>query len=237
MTERYAVYAIPGLGDAAPRDIALRSHAEGWLGRSIDDSPISEFHSPHLAREAADSITTEPRRYGFHATLKAPFRLAPGRAVEALNDAVAELAVTARPVTIPALTVDRIGRFLALVPGTPSPALNALASRVVREVDHVRASTTPEEIARRRPETLTLRQRSLLVDFGYPYVLDEFRFHFTLTDGIALDAHDLPRAVLETWFADWLGADVQLDALAVVQEPQPGAPFLLHSIHPLEGLR
>ena len=46
------------------------------------------------------------------------------------------------------------------------------------------ASTAPQ---RRRPETLSPRQRELLHRRGYPFVMEEFRFHPRLTGGLPQD--------------------------------------------------
>ena len=58
------------------------------------------------------------------------------------------------------------------------------------------------EIARRRPDTLTSRQRELLAIYGYPYVIDEFRFHLTLTGAMTPDDHAVVAPVAKAYFAD-----------------------------------
>jgi hypothetical protein len=40
-------------------------------------------------------------------------------------------------------------------------------------------------MARRRAAGLTPAQERNLIEWGYPYVLDEFRFHLTLTGSLA----------------------------------------------------
>jgi hypothetical protein len=105
---------------------------------------------------------------------------------------------------------------------------------VVTGLDAFRAPLTGAEFARRRPDALTPRQRELLKAWGYPYVLAEFRFHLTLTDRIPRHRRPAVEHVLSGWFAGSLGADVPVAALAVFTEAEPGAPFLLHSLHPLQ---
>ena len=85
---------------------------------------------------------------------------------------------------IPQLSLARLDGFFALVPGAEAADLYALADDVVTGFDGFRAPATEAEIARRNPAALTSRQRELLDAWGYPYVLDEFRFHLTLTDRI-----------------------------------------------------
>jgi 2'-5' RNA ligase len=55
------------------------------------------------------------------------------------------------------------------------------AADCVSAFEPFRAPLTPEDRARREPERLTQRQRDYLDRWGYPYVMDEFRFHMTLT--------------------------------------------------------
>lgn len=165
---RYAVYYAPRAGDFA--DAATR-----WLGRDAVDGAVL----PQSAEQAV--LTAEPRRYGFHATLKPPFRLAPGQSADGLHLALALLARDLAPVTLPALRLTQLGGFLALIPAEESAELQALAARVVAELDPFRAAPTTAEIARRNPDSLPPRARDLLARWGYPWVMEEFRFHLTLT--------------------------------------------------------
>src|SRR5690606_41980730 len=64
------------------------------------------------------------------------------------------------------------------------------------------------------------RQEELLGAYGYPYVMDEFRFHMTLTD--RLEGEDCAefRTAAQTWFAPVLGEPVMLDRLVLFVEPR-----------------
>lgn len=233
MTVRFAIYAAPGTGSANAAGAALREKAERWLGRSVSGDPVAPGVPAGWTREAVDAVTVDARRYGFHGTLKAPFRLAEGRTPEELDAAVARFAAGHGGAVIPRLSLARLGSFFALVPGAEAPGLNALADEVVMGFDEFRAPPTEAEIARRNPAALTPRQRELLKAWGYQYVLDEFRFHLTLTDRIPRERQPEVERTLTAWFGDLLGADVPVDALALFVEPGPGAPFTLHAVHPL----
>jgi hypothetical protein len=213
---RYAVYAVPGADDAAaPEAIRLREAVEGWY-----------------ATDAVRDLTVDARRYGFHATLKAPMRLADGRTEAELRAAVEAFAATRAPVVIPAPRPAALGGFRALLPDGDERALTSLAEAVVRELDGFRAPLDEAEQRRRRPEHLTPRERELLERWGYPYVLDEFRFHLTLTDRVpAARAAEIDAALAEH-FASVAGIDVPLTALAISVEREPRAPFELLSLHP-----
>lgn len=203
---RYAIYGVPGTGPGAPAAaVAVRERVERWYA----DEP---------------ELTTDPRRYGFHATLKAPFRLAEGRAQDELIEAVARFAAAQPPVVLPGVRPARIGRFRALVPSEQAE-IAALAARVVVAFEPFRAALSEEERARRRPDRLTARQRELLDLYGYPYVLDEFRVHMTLTNALDDAAASSVDDRIAAHFASAAGLDVPLTALTVAVEPEPGAPF------------
>jgi putative phosphonate metabolism protein len=234
MTARFAIYAAPGTGSADALGAALRERAEQWLGRSVSADPIAPGIPAGWTREAIDAITVDARRYGFHATLKAPFRLAEGRTPDELDAAVARFAAGHGGAVIPQLTLTRLDGFFALVPGAEAAELYGLADEAVTSFDGFRAPATEAELARRKPDSLSQRRRELLQTWGYPYVLEEFRFHMTLTDRIADERSKDVERTLSDWFSPLLGATVPVDALALFTEAEPGAPFVLHAVHPLQ---
>ena len=134
---------------------------------------------------------------------------------------------------VPRLRVARLGRFFALIPGGDAAELYALADEVVTAFDGFRAPPTEAELARRDPASRTPRQRELLTAWGYPYVLDEFRFHLTVTDRIPAAQQPAVERTLTDWFSASLGATVPVDALALFTEEEPGASFTLRSVYPL----
>jgi putative phosphonate metabolism protein len=236
MTARFAIYAVPGTGLADAAGAALRERAERWLGRSITGDRVTPGVPAGWTRAAIDAITVDARRYGFHGTVKAPFRLAEGRTAAELDAAVARYAAGRPGVLVPRLSLARLGGFFALVPGAEAAELRTLADEVVTGLDCFRAPATEAEIARRNPAALTSRQRELLAAWGYPYVLDEFRFHMTLTDRIQQARRPEVERTLDGWFAPLLGAPLRIDVLAVCTEAAPGAPFTLRAVHPLRPI-
>jgi Protein of unknown function (DUF1045) len=233
VTGRFAIYAAPGTGSADAAGALLRERAERWLGRSAAGDPVTPGVPAGWTRAAVDVITASARRYGFHATFKAPFRLAPGRTPGELDAALARFAAGRAGTAVPRLRLARLGGFYALVPGAEAAELLALADEVVTGFDGFRAPATTAELARRRPASLTSRQRELLKTWGYPYVLDEFRFHLTLTDRIPAEQRFAVERTLGDWFSASIGATVPVDALALFTETEPGAPFALAAVYPL----
>lgn len=173
---RYAIYFVP-----EPRS-RLGRFGAGMLGYDCDSGSRIPFPSlPDVSAEELERFTAEPRRYGFHATLKPPFRLLPS-ASEADLLAIAEtFAQRHRAIQLPTLTLTPLKNFLALVPTAPCPGLDALAGDAVRAFEHLRAPLTTEDRAKRLRSELSARQAAYLEAWGYPYVLDEFEFHMTLT--------------------------------------------------------
>jgi putative phosphonate metabolism protein len=173
---RYAIYYAAPRGSTLDRFGAELLGYDAWTGEDLS-FPDGVTETVTDWRE----VTGDPRKYGFHATLKAPFALAAGRTEAELVAACAAFA--AEPRAIPSFrpVVDSISGFIAAIPVERSPPLEALAADCVTAFDSFRASLAERDRARRNPEKLTERQRDHLDRWGYPYVMEEFRFHMTLT--------------------------------------------------------
>ena len=175
--------------------------------------------------------TASARRYGFHATLKAPFVLADGKTEAELDDGAGGVCRrrrsgrASRPGACPARRLPRAGA------GRPSPDLDRFAGEIVRALRTVPRAAVGSRIRRRNPDALSQDEFRNLCQWGYPYVFDAFRFHMTLTGRVA--DHDLPRvrAAIDEVFAPVLAKPVSLDGLALFVEPEPGAPFVVKSWH------
>lgn len=222
---RYALYYAP-----AP-DHPLWRASCAWLGR--DPSAAADTRAPPRPH------VREPWRYGFHATLKAPMRLAPGHDEASLHEAIGVLARSTPRFEMPALSVQWLGDFLALRPAQALPhdhALQRLADACVERLDPWRAPPTPHELERRTQAGLDDEQRALLARWGYPHVHHRWRLHFTLTDtlpaGDTALRTDLQRQA-ERYFAAALAAPLGCDALCLYLEPAAGAPFMLARRYPL----
>jgi putative phosphonate metabolism protein len=170
---RYAIYYAAPRGSALDRFGADLLGYDAWSG---GDLPFPDG-LPADWRE----LTSDPRKYGFHATLKAPFALAPGKSETDLLVACADFAGRSQPIPAIVPVVDSIGGFIAVIPAEASSELEQFAADCVLAFDAFRAPLAPDDRARRNPEKLTGRQRAYLDRWGYPYVMEEFRFHMTLT--------------------------------------------------------
>jgi putative phosphonate metabolism protein len=221
---RYALYFTPGQNDPLARIAA------SWLGRD----PFTGAQPPMPAVSSLSQAeiafhTAGARRYGFHATLKAPFHLADGETESALDQAVATFSAGADPIMLSKLVPARLDGFLALDPGGPAPDVDRFAAEVVTVFDRFRAPLSETEIKRRNPDALSPEEFRNLCQWGYPYVFESFRFHMTLTGRVA--EHDLARvrAAIDQVFAPALETPARVDGLALFVEPEPGAPFVVKS--------
>ena len=219
MTYRYAIYWAPPAGSP------LAEIGEAWLGRRAEGGAIERTAPAGLSRDEIEQATAEPRRYGLHATLKPPFRLAAGRAAAELDEALQGFARQTPPVAAPALRLERIARFLALTPAAPAPGLDALAAACVERFDVFRAPADEAELARRRAAALAPAQEANLLRWGYPYVMAEFRFHVSLTGAIVPGLARRLEKLLAERFAAATAAPFEIREIALFVEPAPGAPF------------
>ena len=225
---RYAIYFAP------PADDRLSQTAARWLGRdAFNNGALAWPESPALERERQMALTAEPRRYGFHGTLKAPFELAAGRSEGDLIAAFDEFAAEIEPFEVPEITLAEIGPFFALVPTRHSAPLQELAEQAVRRFEPFRVQLSETDIARRNPERLTVRQREYLTAWGYPYVFEEFQFHLTLTGPVPDDMRSIMRRTLEAAFDDFIGKPLAVSTVALFIETHRGAPFTVRSLLPL----
>lgn len=224
MTARCAIYYAPRPDDPL---WSFGSEVIGYdaaTGYERASQPAGDLDADGW-RQATD----DPRRYGFHATLKAPFELAAGTTVDQLVAAVKDFARQAAPAPVDGLQVAALGRFIALVPRAPSPELQRLALDVVTAFEPFRAPLSVADRARRmKGGTLSERQIAQLDRYGYPYVGDDFRFHMTLTGSL----DDPPRAAvlhdLDVRFRQSVDEPVRaIDRIAVYVQPNRDARFVI----------
>lgn len=228
MNRRHALYFAP------PADCPLAAFGARWLGRDAHagvDLPQPGVGGLPPGRLAA--LTASPRLYGFHATLKAPFRLAPGATDDALRDALSSFAAARRSFDL-RLGLRSLHGFLALMETEPSDDLRALADDCVTAFDAFRAPMPPEERAR-RAKGLDPRHLAHLDRWGYPYVLDTFRFHMTLSERLSEEDAAPVRRTLDPLAEAVCAGPVRVDAVTLFVQPGEGAPFVADRRFPFGG--
>lgn len=221
MTARYAIYFSPA------QHSSWWTFGAHWLGRDeCMDAPLTQPLLAQFAPAELHAITAEPRRYGFHATLKAPFFLKDGHSADELMARLQALAATLTPVRLGPLQPLTLGNFVALVPAAPPDELAALAAACVTGLDDLRAPLSEADLARRRAQQLDVREQELLHRYGYPFVLERFRFHFTLSGALnGPDAQRMVQAVAAPVAQLNATAPLLLDRVCLFMEPALGQPF------------
>lgn len=220
---RYAIYF-------APRpDSSFWIAGSQWLGRcAASQLEVAQPDIQGLSPQDFFQLTAAPRRYGWHATLKAPFSLAPGVTGAALMDAVRSIGQQLEPFTIPHLQVTRQGDFLALTQTVHSLQISAIERQCVTALHSLAAPLSPDELLRRRLANLNPEQDALLLRWGYPYVYEYFTFHMSLTGSLRTCSEQQIQSLMDAasaFFADF--NSISIDAIAVFAEPVKGEHFVL----------
>jgi putative phosphonate metabolism protein len=214
---RYAIYYTSAPDSALDR---FGASLLGYDAHSGEDLPFPDGLPADWC-----GLTREPRKYGFHATLKAPIALADRKDEMRLAAACELFADLARPVPVIRPVVDSISGFIAIIPAEPSADLDLLAVEATKAFDPFRAPLSAEDRARRNPAALTPRQRDYLDRWGYPYVFEEFRFHMTLTGRLPTERREQVVAMLRERFATTGIETLTIDAIALCRQDDASSRF------------
>lgn len=226
---RYAVYYAP------PEDSPLARAGARWLGRdAISGEALAQPAFGGIAPERLRALTAEPRRYGLHATLKPPFLLRPERSLSELGQALIELAARQQAFDFE-LRIAPLGGFLAWQPVSAQARIEAVAAACVQALDGFRVPPAESELARRRAAGLSARQEALMARWGYPYVLEEFRFHLTLSGKVAGEEARILEAALRAGGAGLALQPLPFDSLCLFREAAPGEDFRLIARYGFDG--
>jgi hypothetical protein len=218
---RYAISLAP------PTTSPLWQRGSQWLGR---DACNGQYLPPPRFRgidpERFAELTRTPAHHGFHATIVPPFRLAERVSEADLLQDLDNFAARQRPLSLAPLEIALLSNFFCLRPAGHCPVLQTLAALGIRAFERFRAPLTPGELARGKAVMLSGQEKRNLEIWGYPYVFEEFRFHFTLTtrmpEGREMDL--LHNALLET-FTPLLSGPLLIDDICLFMEADAGKPM------------
>jgi len=220
---RHAAYFAPA------QDHLLAELGAHWLGRcALTRRAVPAPPPTGIPGALFRQYTAAATRYGWHATMKAPFSLRTGLDVQAIPEAFAAFARSESAITLAALELRNTGDYLALVPGEPSQALQDLAFGCVRALHPLAQPLTGQQLAQRRLSPLSAQQDAMLLQWGYPFVGDQFQWHMTLTGSLQALG---PQAVQQLhdaateWFGPVLNRPITLDAISWFVEPLVGGNF------------
>jgi putative phosphonate metabolism protein len=225
---RYAIYHAAARGGALDRFGAHLLGYDAWSGEDL-------AFPDSISQAVPDwrDLTHDPRKYGFHATLKPPMALADRKTEAEVLAACKSFAETPRPIPVIIPVVDSISGFIAVVPSKPSAELEQFAADCISAFEPFRAPLTAEERARRHPSKLTSRQREYLDRFGYPYVMEEFRFHMTLTGRLGSERGASVLTVLRQCFAAIKLERLAVDGIALFRQNDAASRFKIIGHWPL----
>jgi putative phosphonate metabolism protein len=229
---RYAIYYVAASGSDLDR---FGAQLLGYDACGGEHLPFPDG----ITQSVPDwrDLTRDPRKYGFHATLKAPLSLAPRKTESEFLAACESFAATPRPIPVIRPVVNSISGFIAVVPAQPSAELERLAADCVREFDSFRAPLTAEDRARRNPSALTPRQCDYLDRWGYPYVMEDFRFHMTLTGRLDAARRDSVMAMLRNRFSAIGLQTLAIDRIALFRQDDANSRFRILDQFVLERSR
>lgn len=213
---RYAIYFTPEANSL------LHTLGSSWLGRDVYTNTDIEQPNPQLVGYTMDAC-----RYGFHGTLKPPFRMKDSVSFSTFETALRNLANQHESFLAGPLELQIIDGFLALIPEGESVDLSHLAADCVQQLDDFRMPPGEAELRRRRAAGLTDVQDALLQRWGYPYVLEEFRFHITLTSRLSEEAAAWIMPIAKMHFAPVLGRPLSIDAITLLVEADDGEDFVV----------
>jgi hypothetical protein len=219
MFERYAIFYTP-------REKAFAAFGASWLG--WDSAKAVEAPHPFVTGLDVAMLTDTPRKYGFHATLKAPFRLAAGCTETQLRAAVTDFASRHRAIDLGLFKLVGDHGFLALRPDGDPAVLQRAVAEIVMHFDRFRAPLSENDIARRRKAGLTARQDAQMLAWGYPFIFEDFHFHMTLSGAVDQTMRDAARPHLAQMIAPVLPPAPLLDGITLVGEDQNGR---FHQVH------
>jgi len=230
--KRYAIYFAP------PRGSALWGFGNSWLGRDVETG--EELRRPAiigLEYVDIDELTSSPRLYGFHATIKPPFRLSNPFDLGDLVKSLEEFAAARKSFECSLAGPSEIGNFIAFALGYASAEMDSLASEAVEFFDLYRSPLTDEELRKRRSVSLTSRQEENLQNWGYPYVKEDFRFHMTLTNAVKTVAlrSRLKEALSDAAQTAGVIGPTEISGLALYEQPGLGMPFKLLRRFPFQN--
>lgn len=227
---RYAIYFVP------EADSVLYGFGASLIGYDVYSGQRLAF-PPGIEAEVEnwERFTSDPRKYGFHATLKAPIALANGQTENGLIAAMDEFARTPRAIPVIAPTIRGISSFIAIVPNTACVELQALARDCVIAFDGFRAPLTAGDRERRNVPALSERQIAYLDNWGYPYVLEEFRFHMTLVGSLTAHRMEATIAILRDRFSAIELQSVSIDRLTLLRQEDAESRFKIIRHWPLRA--
>jgi hypothetical protein len=227
--ERYAVWWLPRPGSA------LAQFGVDWTGWCPDRGTTHVRRALAVLSRSRAGVPGATRLRGLHATIRAPFRLAPGRSAWALETALAELAGRTPPIRLPRLRLSVDDERVVLAPMRADEAVTGLLSGVAGTVR--RFESGHEDAALTGTGAVTAAGIVLANAPAGHHGPDRplARFRIPLTDRLEPQAAAGVIGDLAPLLAPIMARPQSLAELALVGDPGRGRPWRLLERFGLDG--
>ncbi|WP_425090781.1 DUF1045 domain-containing protein [Tropicimonas sp. S265A] len=164
-------------------DSDLARLGKHWLGWDIDQAVELPFLKVDNLKVSALSLTARVRRFGFHALLAPPFRLANGHSPLDLHHTAQALAAHLEALEFPGLYLSAEDDQLALRPMGDLAPLHRLQHIADQVFDEYRAPPPPDAAPQpRRRSELSAQQMQVVIGESLDPTKSERPFEFVLTE-------------------------------------------------------
>ena len=216
---RFAIYFVP------PESNDLTRFTASWFGWDVYKGIKVDYPVLHNLNYDIKEITNTPSKYGFHGTLKAPFSLVPNKTIDDLKLSLSMLSRSIKKFLIPSICLREISGFIAIVPTVQNQSINFLARKCLEGLDCFRDAEPPEILNKRRSAGLSSSEERHLLKWGYPYVLDDFRFHLTMTGKLTPKVSKNVFSVLSSELQAALNAPLPINKICLFGESNINGQF------------
>jgi alpha-D-ribose 1-methylphosphonate 5-triphosphate synthase subunit PhnG len=216
---RYAVYYVPDQDSDLYR---LGSSLLGYSLREGKELPMAALPGAGAPGEYSKKASV----YGFHSTVIAPFRTQRGK--EGIASAIALALSKHAPFRLAPLRLRLLNGFPALCAEGPMDGFQALEKSLLEALYPLFLPPDPESLGRRGE--LNPKQLGYFWKWGYPFVLDEHRFHMTLGDPNSSDGYI---GALKNYFPASSTDALVFGKVTLCAQESPGSRFISLGDFPL----
>lgn len=201
---------------------SLANFGSEWLGWDVENATeVKHPDIPSLPLPISDMVVT-PQKYGFHGTLKAPFKLNTTKSEDDLRAALHSFTQQTPKFTIGQMAVAQLDNFVAIIQQSQSTNLHNFAATIVEHFEEFRKPLSENDVAKRRKANLTQRQDELMLQWGYPFVFEEFKFHLTLTGKLNESDAEATKNILARHLSGILNKPLQIVDICLYGEREDG---------------
>lgn len=212
----------------APRPGAFADRAAAWLGWDANlGRNAVQTHIPGLPVPPVE-LTRGPRQQGFHGALRASFCPNDRVRMVEIDARLSTLAAASSKIVCDGLELKNFDGILALMPVGPTTVIDDLAADVVKATNDLRGDLSAADIASHRTDLLTPRQYGLLLRWGHPFVMEEFRFHMMLTDRLAPEIAAKVMRILSAYLEPTLPKPFVIEDICLFGEGEDQRFHLIH---------